>query len=60
VLVPNLDRYLVYVKQENTYIGGYLLALLEEMMQEGIIAHEQGSTISLTEQGKALGEQLSA
>ena len=51
ISVPALDRYLVYVKQEDTYVGGKLLAVLQEMMEEGLIKKGQGSNILLTEQG---------
>ena len=50
ISVPALDRYLVYVKQEDTYIGGRLLAVLQEMIDENIIQKGPGSTVLLPEQ----------
>ncbi|WP_046243636.1 hypothetical protein [Hymenobacter terrenus] len=50
ISVPDLDRYLVYVKQEETYIGGNLLAVLQEMIEEGLIKKGPGSNIVLAEQ----------
>ena len=49
--VPALDRYLVYVKKEELYIGGTLLGVIKEMLEEGLITKGVGSTISLTEKG---------
>ncbi|RZK16153.1 MAG: hypothetical protein EOO56_20615 [Hymenobacter sp.] len=51
ISVPALDRYLVYVKQEDTYIGGNLLAVLQDMIAENLILRGPGSTILLPEQG---------
>ena len=49
--VPALDRYLVYVKKEELYIGGELIAVIKEMIEEGLIINGIGSTIELTEKG---------
>lgn len=54
ISVPALDRYLTYVKHEDEYVGGKLLAVLQEMIDEGSIVKGQGSNILLTEQGMAL------
>jgi hypothetical protein len=49
--VPALDRYLVYVKKEEVYVGGKLLAIIQELIEDGLIAKGTGSTIVLTEKG---------
>lgn len=49
--VPALDRYLVYVKKEEVYIGGTLLTVISEMLEDGLITKGAGSIISLTEKG---------
>ena len=58
ISVPALDRYLVYVKHEDDYVGGKLLAVLQEMMDEGIITKGQGSNVLLTSQGLALSTSI--
>lgn len=49
--VPALDRYLVYVKKEEVYIGGKLLAIIQELIDDGLITKGAGSTIELTKTG---------
>lgn len=48
ISVPALDRYLVYVKQEDKYVGGMLLAVLQEMIEDGVIKRGEGSNIMLS------------
>ncbi|RZK31956.1 MAG: hypothetical protein EOO63_02785 [Hymenobacter sp.] len=52
--VSALDRYLVYVKKEEVFVGGNLLAVIQEMINDGVISKGTGSVIKLTEKGKKL------
>lgn len=51
ISLPALDRYLVYVKHEDVYVGGKLLAVVQELIDEGLVAKGTGSNILLTAQG---------
>lgn len=48
VSVPALDRYLVYVEKEETYVGGELLQVIQQMIEEGTVIKAGGSVIRLT------------
>jgi hypothetical protein len=58
ISVPALDRYLVYVKQGEEYVGGKLLAALQAMLDEGLITKVQVSNILLTPHGQAALAEL--
>lgn len=52
LLLPMLDRRLVMVEREKEYIGGRLVMLIREMIDEGLVLQGQGLHIGLTAQGQ--------
>lgn len=54
VLVPMLDRHLVVVEKEREVIGSKLIAVIRELIADGLLAQGEGLRVSLTEAGKRL------
>ena len=52
VLLPMLDRHLVVVEKEREFIGGKLIAVIRQLIADGLLAEGEGLRISLTESGK--------
>lgn len=53
-----LDRYLVYVKQEETFVGKNLGRIIDELVNEELLRTSHGSYVALTERGAEVADRL--
>lgn len=52
VLVPMLDRHLIVVEKERELIGARLIAVIRELIADGLLAQGEGLRVNLTQAGR--------
>lgn len=52
VVLPMLDRHLVVIEKERDIIGGKLIAVVRELLADGLLAQGDGMRLRLTDAGR--------